>query len=471
MKGDEGMTDIISIPKEVRAVLARLDAYGYRSYVVGGCVRDSLMGREPKDWDICTPALPHKVKALFPHTVDTGLKHGTVSVVGSEGVYEVTTFRVDTEYTDGRHPDEVKFTDSVVQDLARRDFTINAIAFNPVTGFIDPFGGREDVRRGIIRCVGEPAERFAEDALRILRALRFSAVLGFGIEEQTKATIMELANADKDPLWSVSKERQRDELVKMLMGRGAVNVLREYVSVWGWVLPELLPCVGLQQDNPYHCYDVYEHILHALDAYDGDDVKVKLALLLHDIGKPATKSYSNDGTAFSDGFAHYYGHHIKGSDMAKETLTRLHFDNETIRDVTELVLHHDTRFAQSEKAVKRVMRNLGVEQTKRLLDVRFADVAAHTSHSQTHILADLEYAAKAVDDILAQEQCFSLKHLAINGFDVTLALGIPPSPQVGAILNSCLYAVISGDLPNDRDALISHAAQMTSLAYDDMEER
>lgn len=464
------MTDIISIPKEVRSVLARLDAYGYRSYVVGGCVRDSLMGRTPKDWDICTPALPHKVKALFPHTVDTGIKHGTVSVVGSEGVYEVTTFRVDTEYTDGRHPDAVRFTGSVVQDLARRDFTINAIAFHPVTGFIDPFGGREDVRRGVIRCVGDPKERFAEDALRLLRALRFSSVLGFGIEGETRETILKLAQSNVDPLRNVSKERQRDELVKLLMGKNAVEVLREYVSVVEWVLPELRPCVGLWQDNPYHCYDVYEHILHALDAYEGDDIKVKLALLLHDIGKPATKSYSNDGSAFDDGFAHYYGHHIKGSDMAKEALTRLHFDNETIRDVTELVLHHDTRFAPSEKAVKRVMRNLGVEQTKRLLDVRFADVAAHTPHSQTRILADLEYAAKAVDDIIAKEECFTLKSLAINGLDI-LAFGIPPSPQVGEILEACLNAVMDGSIPNDRDTLLTHAQSLLPITPDDMDER
>lgn len=293
----------ISIPKGARAVLLNLRYENHEAYVVGGCVRDSLLGKEPKDWDICTSATPDEVKELMHRrgikTIDTGLQHGTVTVdMGTVGKYEVTTFRIDGNYTDGRHPDYVEFTESIYKDLSRRDFTINAMAYNSA-GLIDPFHGRDDLQAGIIRCVGNPDERFEEDALRILRALRFAATYGFSIEEQTAAAI----HKDAWMLKRIAAERINGELCKMLLGDGILNVLLNFSDVIATIIPEMEPCIGFEQNNKYHQYTVYEHIAHAVANYKGTDVSVKVALLLHDIGKPQCYTEDENG-------GHFHGHGV-----------------------------------------------------------------------------------------------------------------------------------------------------------------
>ena len=318
---------VLTIPEKVEFIINKLETAGFEAYAVGGCVRDSILGRKPDDWEITTSAKPEQVKALFRRTVDTGLQHGTVTVMIDKEGFEVTTYRVDGEYEDGRHPKEVTFTASLEEDLKRRDFTINAMAYNTSSGLVDMFGGLEDIKKKIIRCVGNPLERFTEDALRIMRAVRFSAQLGFEIEKETKAALSVIA----PNLKNVSAERIETELVKLLVSPHPDYLRTAWeTGITKEFLPEFDACMNTEQNTPHHCWTVGEHTLHSLLNVPCDKV-LRLTMLLHDIGKPKVKTTDENGRD------HFKTHGSVGEKMAKEILRRLKFDNDTIRKVSHLV--------------------------------------------------------------------------------------------------------------------------------------
>ena len=333
----------IKIPNGARYIIQALQDNGYEAYVVGGCVRDSLLGLQPKDWDICTSATPEQVKDILPNrTIDTGLKHGTITVVTDDGHYEVTTYRVDGNYSDNRHPDKVTFVTHLSDDLARRDFTINAMAYNNVDGLVDEFGGTDDIASKQISCVGDSDDRFNEDALRILRAMRFASVYGFSIRQDTKESI----HRNKDKLSNIAYERIQTELIKILCGENVLPILLDFSDVISQIIPEIKPCVGFDQNNKYHQYTIYDHIAHAVSNYRGKDISVKVALLLHDTGKPLCYTEDHNG-------GHFHGHAVSGRDLAEVVLNRLKFDNKTKTEVLELVLYHDSVIEPTIKTVKR----------------------------------------------------------------------------------------------------------------------
>ena len=419
----------LNIPLGARSILDRLHACGYEAYVVGGCVRDSILGKDPKDWDICTNAAPEEVKRCLSDlkTIETGIRHGTVTVM-LDAPYEVTTYR----------------GDSLEEDLAHRDFTINAMAWN-VGRLIDLFGGFYDLESGVIRCVGDPNERLQEDALRVLRALRFSSVYGMSIEPETASALRKNACL----LECVSKERIRDELCKLIVGINAFSVLAEYKDVIASAMPELEPCIGFNQNNPYHCYDVYYHMIHAVSAFKGSSLTIKLALLLHDIGKP--RCYTEDHRG-----GHFYGHGEVSADMADKILLRLKFDNATRKDVVELIRWHNEDIKPTKRVVRRWLNRVGEKQFRRLLEVRKADIAAHSEIGKKEHLNECEEAKEIVGIILAERDCFTLKDLNIDGKAI-LDLGVPQGKEVGRILNLLLQEVMDGKLTNEFQALIERA--------------
>ena len=435
------------------SAIRRLNDAGFGAYLVGGCVRDALLARVPGDYDLTTSALPEQVQAVFSgeRIILTGLKHGTVTVLLGGEPLEITTYRRETAYSDHRHPDAVLFTPSLREDLARRDFTVNAMAWHPVEGLVDCFGGREDLRRGLIRCVGRPEDRFTEDALRILRALRFSAALGFPLEETTA-----LAAGEKKELLSfVSAERMAVELTKLLCGRDMQRVVTEFWPILAVPLPELADMAGFDQYSRYHCYDVLTHCVVAAASVPPERI-VRWAALLHDAGKPAC--FTRDG----QGNGHFYGHAKKSAELAEQVLTRLRFDRDTVRRVTTLVELHDVPIDPPQgdpaRAVKRLLRRLGEEDFFRLLELKRGDALAHAPkyRGRVHACDRVEALAR---EILAGEQCFSLRDLAVKGDDL-LALGIPRGPGLGRTLEELLEAVISGRVPNDREALLALARIM-----------
>ena len=339
----------ISLPEKVENIISTIEANGFEAYAVGGCVRDSILGRIPDDWDITTSASPQQVKALFRHTIDTGIQHGTVTVMlGREG-FEVTTYRIDGEYEDSRHPKEVTFTSNLREDLKRRDFTINAMAYNNRTGLVDAFGGLEDMERKLIRCVGESQERFEEDALRMMRAVRFSAQLGYAIEEGTEQAIRKMAGN----LGHISAERIQTELVKLLVSPHPDYLRICYeTGITKVILPEFDRCMETAQNHPHHCYTVGEHILHSLREVERDKV-LRLAMLFHDIGKPETRTTDENGRD------HFHGHSAAGETAARQILRRLRFDNDTVYKVCRLVLYHDYPVEARAKSVRRAVHKIG----------------------------------------------------------------------------------------------------------------
>lgn len=439
----------ISIPRGANVIVQGLRYANHDAYVVGGCVRDSLLGLEPNDWDICTSATPEEMKEYFHRvsvrTIDTGLKHGTITVdMDLSGKFEVTTFRIDGDYSDNRHPDSVEFTDSIFKDLSRRDFTINAMAFNQ-TGLVDPFHGREDLENGVIRCVGNPDDRFNEDALRILRALRFSSTYGFSIEEKTSQSI----HKKKELLMNIAAERIQSELRKMLCGKGILNVLLEYSDVIATIIPEFKPCIGFNQNNKFHEYTVYDHIAHAVSNYTGMDVVVNMALLLHDIGKPDCYTEDQNG-------GHFHGHGIKSHDISEKVLTKLRFDNKTKSDILELVLYHDSIIEPTAKTVRRWMNKLSEGQFWRLLDVRMADILAHAKGTQQSRIERCNALKDIAEEVMRQNQCFKLKDLAINGRDVMALLNLKQGKEVGIILNEILGLIIDEKLDNTKEDITNY---------------
>ena len=431
-----------NIPKSVQEVLGTLTAAGHEAWCVGGCVRDTLLGRTPEDWDVTTSALPEETMALFgQRALPTGLRHGTVTVRTDRGGVEVTTYRCDGTYHDHRRPDTVTFTQSLKEDLKRRDFTVNAMALGLDGPLRDPFGGRDDLRAGILRCVGEPDKRFDEDALRILRALRFSAVLGFAIEEKTAAGI----HKNKVLLGDIAAERVQVELMKLLCGKNVLSVLRAYPDVIGVFWPEVPPMVGFDQRNHHHCYDVWEHTIHAVAAVPPEP-EVRCAALLHDVGKPATFTVDENGVG------HFRGHAAVSEELADGMLRRLKCSTDFRETVVRLVAWHDRDIPRTDKAVRRALGKLGEQDLRRLIALKRADNLAQ-SPAYFSRQRELDKGEAILNKLLAEDACFSLKQLAVRGNDLT-ALGLS-GPAVGRMLNALLDAVVDGELPNERDALLA----------------
>ena len=443
----------IYIPKDVQNIINIIEAHGHSAYIVGGCVRDAIMGRTPHDYDICTSALPDEILEMFKHrkVIETGLKHGTVTVQGDNDYYEVTTYRVDGEYTDGRHPDAVMFVDDVVADLSRRDFTINAMAYNVRTGLVDPFHGYNDIKDGLIKCVGNPVNRFNEDALRIMRAVRFAATCNFKIHQDTHDAMLSLRHL----LAHVSEERKTTEFCKMLVCADK-DLLLTYRDIFATFIPELTTTFDFKQNNPHHIYDVYEHMVTAVTNAP-QDLYIRLALMFHDIAKPLT--YTEDEALVG----HFYGHAELGANMAKNIMKRMRMDNNTIAIVSELVVSHDMQVSTSLKTVRRMVSKMGEKQTRRLIAVMRADKLAQSNHPGTlnnlEILKVMEY---NIDIVTENNECFTLKNLAINGHDL-ITLGIVDGKLIGKTLNYLLDIVLSEPEKNVKHILMELALNFAKI--------
>lgn len=433
----------IQLPEKVNTIIQTLQEHGYEAYAVGGCVRDSLLGREPGDWDITTSASPEETKKLFARTVDTGIEHGTVTVLlGKEG-FEVTTYRIDGKYEDSRHPTEVIFTRNLREDLLRRDFTINAMAYNDTEGIVDIFGGMDDLKRKIIRCVGNARERFGEDALRIMRGVRFAAQLGFSLEKGTKEAMTELAPT----LEKISAERIQTELVKLLVS-DSPELIREayHLGITAVILPEFDEMMRTGQETKYHRYDVGEHTVQAVCNVPPDKV-LRLTMLLHDVAKPEMKTVDADGTA------HFKGHDIRGEQKAKEILRRIKFDNDTIHKVTKLVRWHDYRMPAEKKNVRKAMSKISAELFPMYLLVKRADILAHSMYRREEELENLSGLQKCYEEIVADHECVSLKQLAVTGTDL-IGIGMKPGKQIGEVLNELLRIVLEYPEFNNKEHLL-----------------
>lgn len=455
-KSTEAAERPILLPRRAAYLIGRLTACGHKAFAVGGCVRDSLMGRTPQDWDICTSALPDEMKACFAdlHLIETGIKHGTLTVVVEHQPFELTTFRIDGEYEDGRHPKQVRFTSDIEKDLSRRDFTINAMAYHPNIGLIDPFGGAEDLQSGIIRCVGAPGKRFEEDALRIMRGIRFASQLDFVIEEETAAALM----ASRGLLDKISSERIRTELDKLLCGVGALRVLSQYREILGQVIPEIKPMFDLDQKNSYHIYTVWDHTLHVIDQIKNIP-ELKLCALFHDIGKPEMM------TVTEDGWGHFYRHELSSERIADEVLSRLKYDNHTRETVTSVVRNHSIVFRPSAKQARKLLHKLGEEKLRLLIELEYADVKSQNPvYTQERVSAIQSFSQK-VDEVLEADACFSLRDLAVSGGDL-IALGLPQGPEIGTALDRLLNLVMEEELPNEKEALLNTVVKMFDLHAD-----
>lgn len=446
--------DTIRLPRDAYRLLQTLRAAGHSAYVVGGCVRDSLLGRLPGDWDICTSARPDQLRAIFhdQRLILTGEKHGTVAVILHGKPYEITTYRLDGSYRDHRHPDSVQFVDDLAEDLARRDFTINAMAYAPGEGIIDLYGGRSDLAAGIVRCVGTPADRFAEDALRILRALRFTAKLGFALEPATAAAAL----AARDTLRTVSAERLYTELDGLLLAPGAGKTLAQYGEILGGVVPEILPCIGCTQPGRWHCYDVWQHSAAAVAALDlrGQDTRgVRVlcwAAFLHDIAKPQCRTVGPDGAA------HFKGHNQRGAQAARTILRRLKAPAYLTDGAVGLIAVHDAPLPADDAGILKLLNRSGAIFLRRLCVLKCADLDAHAATPEVAARrAEVERFACRMDE-LAKTGCYTMRQLAVNGADL-MAAGIPAGPGVGATLQTLLTAVMEGRLPNEREALLEAA--------------
>ncbi|BBF44537.1 tRNA nucleotidyltransferase [Lachnospiraceae bacterium KM106-2] len=445
----------IKVPSNVKLIIEELNKSGFQAYAVGGCVRDSILGRVPGDWDITTSAKPMQVKEIFSRTVDTGIEHGTVTVmIGKEG-YEVTTYRIDGEYEDNRHPKSVEFTSNLVEDLKRRDFTINAMAYNDEEGIVDVFEGLKDIERKVIRCVGTPQHRFDEDALRILRAIRFAGQLGFHIEDETREAIIEKA----PNLSSISAERIRVELTKLLISKGPDRLIMGYeTGITKVVLPEFDLMLETKQNNHHHKYDVGRHSIHSVeeisrmvkeaDIDSKHHVILCWTMLLHDVGKPVTK------TVDEQGIDHFHGHQIESEKIAKKVLKRLKFDNYTIDMVCRLIRWHDKRYELNEVAMRQTASQIGKDIMDLLFMVQEADVLAQSEDLQEEKLKVLEEAKIIYKGILERKECLTLKELSVNGGDL-IALGLKPGKQLGEILNELLQRVLVDPELNKKEVLLS----------------
>ncbi len=454
----------IQVPEDVKYIIEKLNSAGYEAYAVGGCIRDSILGRIPDDWDITTSAKPEEIKELFTKTIDTGIQHGTVTVMRNHVGYEVTTYRIDGEYEDSRHPKEVIFTADLLEDLKRRDFTINAMAYNhlespsgeelteaaenqnqeekDMTGLVDAFGGIEDIKKKMIRCVGNPIHRFEEDALRMMRAVRFSAQLGYKIEEETAKAIQVLARNLKN----ISAERIQVELVKLLVSAHPDYLKKAYeLGMTKVFFPEFDIAMETKQNNPHHIYTVGEHMLHCLEHVRADKV-LRLTMILHDIAKPTTLQTGEDG------IDHFYGHPEKGAEMARVILRRLRFDNDTISKVTKLVKYHDRKLSLKPAKLRKAIVEIGPELFPMLLEVKEADMLAQSMYKREEKEAELAQIRKVYQKILEEKDCLTLKDLALDGKDL-IALGMKPGKELGETLQTLFEYVLENPDKNIKEDL------------------
>ena len=442
----------MDMPKNVDTAINLLQSAGFEAYAVGGCVRDSLLGKTPNDWDITTSAKPEDMKSVFAdfHCIDTGIKHGTVTVVIDGEPLEITTFRLDGEYEDNRHPKSVTFTSNLGADLGRRDFTVNAMAYSKKTGTVDLFGGQNDLKNGIIRCVGDPDRRFNEDALRILRALRFASALDFEIEEKTAQSLLK----NRALLGNISEERIAKELLKLVCGKGAKRILTDFAPVLFEILPELQPMYKNSHDNPHHCYDIYEHTLIAVESIDPEPT-LRFSMLLHDCGKPAVKKFDENGVA------HFYGHQRISAEISAQILARLKVSNKFRDEILFLVSNHDRwELYENTEKMPRYLSKFGLDGVLNLLKVMRADVLAQSPEYRYRLdqIADAEETAK---NLAAQKPCLSLSELQINGRTL-MDIGIPQGRKLGAVLAQLLDEVIDGVTKNTQEALTTRAREIYS---------
>lgn len=440
----------MDMPKNVDTAINLLQSAGFEAYAVGGCVRDSLLGKTPNDWDITTSAKPENMKSVFAdfHCIDTGIKHGTVTVVIDGEPLEITTFRLDGEYEDNRHPKSVTFTADLGADLGRRDFTVNAMAYSKTTGTVDLFGGQNDLKNKIIRCVGDPDRRFNEDALRILRALRFASALDFEIEEKTAQSLLK----NRALLGNISEERIAKELLKLVCGKGAKRILTDFAPVLFEILPELQPMYKNSHDNPHHCYDIYEHTLIAVESIDPEPT-LRFAMLLHDCGKPAVKKFDENGVA------HFYGHQRISAEISAQILARLKVSNKFRDEILFLVSNHDRwELYENTEKMPRYLSKFGLDGVLKLLKVMCADVLAQSPEYRYRLdqIADAEEIAK---NLAVQKPCLSLRELQINGRTL-MDIGIPQGRKLGAVLAQLLDEVIDGVTKNTQEALTTRAREI-----------
>ena len=486
----------INLPEKVNILIKQLESCGHEAFAVGGCIRDSIIGRIPNDWDLCTSASPDEMKECFAgfawppsdnadsgmsgsgrecRIIETGLQHGTLTILLDGDAFEITTYRIDGEYSDGRHPDEVAFTRSLEEDLARRDFTVNAMAYNDMVGLVDPFGGQSDLQAKILRCVGEPEKRFTEDSLRILRCIRFASQLDYVIENSTSEAMYTcLPLIDR-----VAVERIRVEFEKFLCGPAAVKVLRQHRDIIAHIIPEIRPMFDLDQKNAYHVYDVWEHTLHVVENILADPL-LRLMAFFHDIGKPPTMTVvpndrynpaasenpeitglsnpTDPGAAYPE-WGHFYGHEAAGAEITRDILRRLKFDNCSRDTICSVIDAHKIIFQPTERHARRLLNKLGEEQLRMLIQLELADVKSQNPVYTDERVENIRAFETALDAVLAAEQCFSMKHLAVSGRDL-MALGIPQGREIGRILNALLDQVVEGTLPNDRETLLTYAAKL-----------
>ena len=434
----------ISMPDDVKFIIERLEASGYPAYAVGGCVRDSLLGRAPADWDIATAALPTEVISAFKgkRVVPTGIKHGTVTLVLGKKNYEITTYRIDGKYSDGRRPDWVSFTDNIKEDLARRDFTINAMAYNGKDGLVDCFGGAADLKRRVIRCVGGADERFAEDYLRMIRAYRFSAVLNFDIDED----ILKSVKANKKKLLDISAERIRTEFDKLFLTDSFGRIKAFFEDLGEVLFPELMRLKDIPQINRYHCYDAYNHTLQVI--YNTEpNILMRLCALFHDMGKADTLRID------ADGITHFYGHAAKSADIALKIMKRMKYDNALIAAVTTIVREHNFDAKKSRVELKYMIKRLGADTVRLLLEFAEADMKGKSKYAMERKLPRLKNSSDLLEEIIKLKEPCTIKSLALNGEEVMKILGIGAGKEVGAVLERLLDAVIYDPSNNTKEIL------------------
>ena len=440
----------VELPVDVKNIIETLEANGYEAFAVGGCVRDTLLLRVPGDWDITTSAKPEEVKAIFSHTIDTGIQHGTVTVMKNHVGYEVTTYRIDGEYEDARHPKEVIFTANLVEDLKRRDFTINAMAYNDRVGIVDEFQGIQDLEDKVVRCVGNPRERFSEDALRMLRAIRFAAQLGFRIDEETKAAIKELAPT----LAKVSKERIAVELVKILVSDHPEEIRTAYeLGLTRVFMPEFDVAMETIQHNHHHKYTVGEHSIVAMQHVQPEKM-IRLIMLLHDLAKPVVL------TTDDKGYDHFVGHTQAGANMAKGILRRLKFDNATIDFVYRMVKHHDDRPPMDNMAlVRRRISEIGLENMPMMIEIKRADILAQSDYNFESKMGYVDDLERAYQEVIEKNYCVDKKDLSVNGRDL-IAMGMKPGEEIGVVLDLLFDIVINDPRLNEREKLLERANKL-----------
>lgn len=454
----------IEIPSGANEIIHSLQNNGYEAFLVGGCVRDNILGRPIHDYDITTSATPDEMMEVFKdkRIIETGLQHGTITILIDGEGYECTTYRIDGNYSDSRRPDSVRFTRSLKEDLKRRDFTINAMAYNDEVGLVDPFNGMEDIKYHKIQCVGKPEDRFSEDALRILRAIRFASQLSFVLEPNTDYVLHKMYQN----LENISVERVNSEFCKIAVSSDFCVQMVLYGDVLSLFIPEIKDMFDFSQNNPYHIYDVWNHTVHAVQAYSCDceedlnpiDLITSLAVFFHDIGKPHCYQ---DG---EDGIRHFKGHGRVSADMTDKIMKRLRFDNDTREKVVELVYYHDATFEVGKKYIKRWLNKIGEEQFRRLLNVRRADIKAQADINQKTRLQKIDNIGYILEEVLQNDECFSLKDLAVNGKDL-ITIGYKPGKEIGEVLNNLLDSVISGENINEKEKLLEIAERRLQDIY------